>query len=386
MPASPIRKLAPYAEAATKRGIKIFHLNIGQPDIESPPLFWEAIRHYDHKVLEYSHSAGMPELRERVALHYKNIGIDVNSSQITVCTAGSEALSFSLLTSLNPGEEVLIPEPMYANYLGFSCGADIQVVPLTTRIENDFALPGIEEFEKALTPKTRAILINNPGNPTGTIYSSSQLHDLRDLALKHDLFVIADEVYREFNYTDHPVLSVLNLKGLEKHAIMIDSVSKRFSLCGARIGFLVSRNELINDAALRFAQARLCPPTLEQIGSLAAFDTEQSYFDEVRAEYMKRKDALVSRLRAMPGVVVPKIDGAFYATVALPIDDSDKFCQWLLEDFSHEGQTLMMAPATGFYLNSELGRKQVRIAYVLAVPELNKALDCLELALKQYTS
>ncbi len=383
-PESPIRKLGPYAEAAAKKGVKIYHLNIGQPDIDSPAEFWKAVRDPSRKVLAYSPSQGIQELREKLAARYRSIGIDVQAEHIITCTAGSEALIFSMLACLNPGDEVIVPEPMYANYIGFSTIADVNVVPITTRIEDGFALPGVEAFAAKITPRTKAILVNNPGNPTGTVYSEEQLEGLRQLALKHDLFIIADEVYREFNFTGKRIPSVLELEGIDQHAVMIDSASKMYSLCGARVGFIVSRNKDVTFAALKFAQARLSPPTLEQYGMIGALDTPQSYLDEVRNEYMRRRDLLVSRLRAMPGVVCPDINGAFYATVRLPIDDSDKFCQWLLSDFSHEGATVMFAPATGFYETPGLGKDEVRIAYVLNCEELGKAMDCLEAALAAY--
>lgn len=384
MPASPIRRLMPYAEAAVARGIKIYHLNIGQPDVESPPEFWNAVQNCGLKVLEYSHSAGLAELRKKVAAKYVEIGIDVTWDQILVCTAGSEALSFAMMTCLNPGDEILVPEPFYANYLSFACASESVIVPIPTRIEDNFALPSIEEFRKRVTPKTKAVLINNPGNPTGTIYDEAQLEDLRQLAIENDLFVIADEVYREFNYTDRPIQSVLQLAGLEKNAVMVDSVSKRYSLCGARIGFLVCRNAEFNAAALKYAQGRLAPPMLEQVGVIGALDTPRSYFDRVREEYMSRRDLLVTRLRTMNGVVCPDIQGAFYATVQLPIDDADSFCRWLLESFELNGETVMFAPASGFYSDPSLGRRQVRIAYVLEKPKLSKAMDCLEAALAAY--
>lgn len=374
----------PYADAAVARGIRIYHLNIGQPDVESPVEFWNAVRRPDLKVLEYSHSAGLPELRAKVAKSYCAMGIDVTADQVLVCTAGSEALAFSMMACMNPGDEVIVPEPMYANYLSFACAAGVNVVPITTSIDNDFALPPVSEFRKVVTGKTKAVLINNPGNPTGTVYSDEQLEGLRELALENDLYILADEVYREFNYTDRPVKSVLQLPGLDAHAVMIDSVSKRFSLCGARIGFMVSRNRDLNAAGLKFAQARLAPPMLEQIGVIGALDAPQSYYDDVRAEYVSRRDLLVERLRTIKGVKCPRIDGAFYATVELPVDDADKFCQWLLESFDHEGETVMLAPATGFYAHAELGRHQVRIAYVLSKTKLAKAMDCLEAALAAY--
>jgi aspartate aminotransferase len=384
MPASPIRKLMPYAESAKERGVTVLHLNIGQPDIESPAEFWKAVRTTEITTLEYSHSAGIAALRAKAAEFYSRQGIKVSADQVVVCTAGSEALSFAMLGCLNPGDEVIVPEPLYANYLGFSCAAQVKVVPLTTRIEDDFRLPPTEAFESKVTSKTKAVLINNPGNPTGTVYTRGQLERLRDLALRHDLFLIADEVYRDFNYTSEPVVSVLELEGLERHAVMVDSVSKRFSLCGARIGFFVSRNAELNTGALKLAQARLAPPTLEQIGVLAALDAPASYFDGIREEYRARRDLVVSRLRAMPGVRVPQIDGAFYAMAELPIDDGDRFCQWLLESFEHQGHTVMFAPASGFYETAGIGHRQVRIAYVLNRERLALAMDCLELALAQY--
>lgn len=383
-PESPIRKLVPFADAAEKRGVKIFKLNIGQPDIESPEKFWEAVRDPSLKTLEYSPSPGIPALRKKLSDRYKGIGIDVKPEEICVCTAGSEALIFSMLACLNPGDEVIVPEPMYANYIGFATIADVNVVPITTRIEDNFALPSPEEFAKKLTPRTKAILVNNPGNPTGTVYTNEQLEGLAAIAKERDFFIIADEVYREFNFTGRPIRSVLQIPGLEQNAIMIDSASKMYSLCGARVGFLVSRNPAVNQAALKFAQARLSPPTLEQLGMIGAIDSPPSFLENIRSEFIKRRDLLVSRLRAMPGVVCPDVNGAFYATVHLPIDDSDKFCQWLLTDFQHQGHTLMFAPATGFYSTPGLGKQEVRIAYVLNCERLGQAMDCLEAALAAY--
>ncbi len=384
MPASPIRKLMPFADAAKARGIKIYHLNIGQPDVPSPDQFWDAIKNANLKVLEYSHSAGIAALRQKAAAAYGQYGIQVTADQLLVTTAGSEALSIAIATICDDGDEVIVTEPMYANYIGFAAALGVKVVPLTTRIEDDFALPDASEFAKVITPKTRAILVCNPSNPTGTVYSTDQLEALKNLAVQHNLFLIADEVYRDFVY-DQPVpTSVLNLHGVEDRTVMIDSVSKRYSLCGARIGFLVSRNADFNAAALRFAQARLSAPTLEMIGVMGALDTPSDYFDHVRAEYKGRRDLLVSRLKAIPGVVCPKIEGAFYATVKLPVDDADVFAQWLLESFSLNGQTLMVAPASGFYSTPGQGKQEVRIAYVLNQTDLNAAMDCLEAALAQY--
>jgi len=384
MPASPIRRLVPYAEQAVKRGLHIYHLNIGQPDIESPHEFWDALAHANLKYVAYSHSAGNASLRAKAIEMYRNRGIELKDGQLMVTTAGSEAIRFAFMACLNPGDEAIIPEPLYANYLGFAVEAGVKVVPITTRIEDDFALPPIEEFEKKITPRTKAILICNPSNPTGTIFGEDQLRALRDIALKHDLFLFADEVYSEFNYTDTRLFSVLQLEGLEKHAVMIDSVSKRFSLCGARIGFLCSRNPEIMAAALKFGQARLSPPTLEQIGVEGAMDAQQSYFDAVKKEYKARRDIISGAIAGIKGALCPKIDGAFYATVRLPIDDSDRFSQWLLEEFSHNGATVMLAPATGFYATPGLGLDEVRIAYVLNCDDLRSAMKILREALRVY--
>lgn len=384
MPASPIRRLVPYAEQAVKRGVHIYHLNIGQPDIESPAEFWDALAKANLRYVAYSHSAGNASLRAKAIEMYRRRGIELKEGELMVTTAGSEAIRFAFMACLNPGDEVVIPEPLYANYLGFAVEAGVKVVPITTRIEDDFALPPIEEFEKKISPKTKAILICNPSNPTGTIFGEGQLRALRDIALRHDLFLFADEVYSEFNYTDERLFSVLQLEGLEKHAVMIDSVSKRFSLCGARIGFLCSRNPEIMAAALKFGQARLSPPTLEQIGVEGAMEAPQSYFDAVKKEYKARRDIVREAINGIKGALCPKIDGAFYATVRLPIDDSDKFSQWLLEEFSHKGATVMLAPATGFYATPGLGLDEVRIAYVLNCDDLRAAMEILREALKVY--
>lgn len=384
MPASPIRRLAPYADEAKRRGIYIYHLNIGQPDVESPEEFWRGIRSIESRVVEYSHSAGNHSLRQKARAFYARQGIDLKESELIVTTAGSEALRFAMTACLNPGDEVIVPEPLYANYLGFACETDVEVVPITTRIEDGFALPPASEFEKRIGPRTRAILVCNPGNPTGVIYDRRQLEELREIVLRHDLFLLADEVYREFNYSGAEVVSVLQLEGLERNAVMMDSVSKRFSLCGARIGFLVSRNAEVMESALRFAQARLSPPALEQVGVEFALDAPQSYYDEVREEFRSRRDLLVEKLRSMEGVLVPDIDGAFYATVRLPIDDSDRFSQWLLESFDQDGKTVMLAPASGFYATAGLGRDEVRIAYVLNRRALGEAMEVLRVALAVY--
>ncbi|MCG9895521.1 MAG: pyridoxal phosphate-dependent aminotransferase [Fimbriimonadaceae bacterium] len=383
-PASPIRKLGPYAAAAKAQGVTVHHLNIGQPDVPSPAEFWSAVRGGSQTVLEYSPSEGLPELREGMAAAYREAGLDVGAHQIIVTTAGSEALLFAMQSCLDEGDEVIVPEPMYANYIGFAAAAGVSVVPLTTRIEEGFALPEPAEFEAVITPRTKAILVCNPGNPTGAVYTEAQLEGLRQIALKHNLFLIGDEVYRIFNYTGRPIRSVLQLEGMEDHAVMIDSVSKRYSLCGARVGFLVTRNEAVASSALRLAQARLSPPTLEQIGVLGALKTPAGYFDEVREEYRRRRDLLVEGLRAIPGVLVPPIDGAFYATVRLPIDDGDRFAQWLLESFRLDNVTVMVAPASGFYETEGLGRDEVRIAYVLNEERLARCVRILEAALNAY--
>lgn len=383
MPASPIRKLVPYAEAAKREGVKVYHLNIGQPDIETPPSIMQAVRDADISVLEYSHSAGNESYRKKLVQYYQGVGIEVTHHQILITTGGSEAIQFGFLACLNPGDEVIIPEPFYANYNGFACAAGVDVVPITSHIENGFALPPIADFEHKITDKTRAIVICNPNNPTGYLYSRAELEALRDLCLKHDLYLFSDEAYREFCYGGEFV-SALQLSGLEEHAIVMDTISKRYSACGARIGAFVTRNKKVYDTAMKFAQARLSPPGLAQILAEAAVDLPADYFNKPKAEYLRRRDLLVKRLNDMPGVYCPNPGGAFYAMAQLPIDDSDTFCQWLLEDFRHEGQTLMLAPATGFYGTAGLGKKEVRLAYVLNLQDLDAAMDCLVRALEQY--
>jgi aspartate aminotransferase len=384
MPASPIRKLVPFSEAAKKRGTKVYHLNIGQPDIETPQVVRDAMRAQDARVIEYSNSEGMMPYREGLKKYYATKDIQLDVSDIMVTTGGSEALVFAFMSTLNPGDEVIIPEPFYANYNGFAVMAGATVVPVTAVIDNGFALPAIEEFEKKITDKTKGILICNPGNPTGYLYSKAELEQLRDLVIKYNLFLYADEVYREFMYEGAIPYSVMNLEGLDNHAIMIDSVSKRYSMCGARIGAMISRNKELMAAALKFGQARLSPPTFGQWASMAALDTPQSYFDGVVEEYVKRRDILVNGLNAIPGVRCPKPQGAFYCIAELPIDDSDKFCQWMLESFSHDNQTVMMAPATGFYATPGSGKNQVRLAYVLNENDLKASVECLKAALEQY--
>lgn len=384
MPQSPIRKLMPYADKAKAEGVKVYHLNIGQPDVPTPDTFWNAVKNPGIDVVAYSHSAGILELRQKIAAAYCEMGIQVKTEEVLVTTSGSEALSFAIGIICDAGDEVIVPEPLYANYLGFAAGNGVNIVPIQTKIENDFALPGPEEFAKRVTEKTKAIIVCNPGNPTGTIYSRDQLEALREIALQHGIYLISDEVYREFVYEGGRPTSILELDGLDDNAVMVDSVSKRYSLCGARIGFIVSRNKEIMSAALRFGQARLSSPTLEMIGVIGALDTPASYFDDVRAEYKSRRDLLVSRLRAMTGVECPNIQGAFYAMVRFPIDDADRFCQWLLEEFRHENQTVMLAPGSGFYSTPGAGKNEARVAYVLNCQDLAKALDCLEQALAVY--
>lgn len=383
MPPSPIRKLVPFAEAAKKKGITVYHLNIGQPDIETPAPIMDAVRHTDMRVLEYTHSAGNESYRRKLVQYYKKVGIKVTHEQIMITTGGSEAILFGFLTCLNPGDEVIIPEPFYANYNGFACTAGITVVPITSHIENGFALPPIGDFEKVITPKTRAIVICNPNNPTGYLYSREEMEALKTICLRHDLYLFSDEAYREFCY-DGEYVSAMHLEGLEDNVVLMDTISKRYSACGARIGALVTRNKAVYDAAMKFAQARLSPPGLAQIMGEAAVDLPDNYFDAPKQEYLSRRDLLVSRLNAMPGVFCPNPGGAFYAIARLPIDDADTFCQWLLESFSYEEQTLMLAPATGFYGTPGLGKNEVRLAYVLNLASINAAMDCLEKALEVY--
>lgn len=384
MPASPIRKLVPFADAAKTRGIKIYHLNIGQPDIQTPPQALEAMRKTPLEILEYSHSAGNESYRRKLVKYYASLDVSIGHNDIIVTTGGSEAILFGLMSCLDTGDEVIIPEPLYANYNAFSMAGNIVVKPITSRIEDNFALPPIEEFEKRITPRTKAILICNPNNPTGYVYSPQELETLRQIVLKYDLFLFSDEVYREFAYQQEKPRSILTLEGLEQHAIVIDSVSKRYSACGARVGALVTRNKEVLQTALKFAQARLSPPSLGQLVAEYALDVPQHYFDEVLAEYLHRRDVLVEGLNRIEGVFAPVPQGAFYVIARLPIDNSDAFAQWLLEKFDYEGETVMLAPATGFYATKGLGNNEVRIAYVLKEADLRRALICLEQALKQY--
>lgn len=384
MPASPIRKLVPFADAAKKAGRKVYHLNIGQPDIETPEVVRQKMKELDLKIVEYSASEGITAYRQGLVQYYKSKDISLTPENIMVTTGGSEALVFAFMTCFNPGDEVIIPEPFYANYNGFAVMAGVKVVPVMSSIDTGFALPPIQEFEKLITDKTKGILICNPGNPTGYLYSSNELEQLKSIVQKHDLFLMADEVYREFTYDGAVPHSVMNLSGIEDNAIMIDSVSKRYSMCGARIGALITRNRLVMAAALKFAQARLSPPTFGQMASLYALETPQSYFDGVVSEYVKRRDVLVDGLNAIPGVTCPKPKGAFYCIAQLPIDNSDIFCQWMLEKFEYENQTVMMAPATGFYSTPAPGMQQVRLAYVLNLESLENAVVCLKKALEVY--
>jgi aspartate aminotransferase len=384
MPASPIRKLVPYAEAAKKKGIKIYHLNIGQPDIETPASLLNAVKNADCKVLEYSHSAGMESYRKKLCTYYKQYNISVEPNDIMVTTGGSEAIQIALMTCFNAGDEIIIPEPFYANYNGFSTAGDVVVKPIRSYIESGFALPPIAEFEKLITPKTKGIMICNPGNPTGYLYSKQELESLKELVLKYDLFLLSDEVYREFCYDGKEYASVMHLAGIDNNTILLDSISKRYSACGARIGCMISKNKEVMAAALKFAQARLSPPTFGQIGAEAAIDTPASYFEGVKKEYVARRDYVIEALNKIPGVFCPKPSGAFYCIARLPIDDADKFCQWLLEDFNYNNETVMFAPATGFYSTPGEGKDEVRVAYVLKIEDLKKAMLCLEKGLEVY--
>ena len=387
MPESPIRKLAPYAEIAKQKGRKVYHLNIGQPDIKSPEIAIEAIKNMDLKIIEYGPTAGYESYRKKLAQFYINQSVKVGYEDIMITTGGSEALLFALGSIMDPGDEVIIPEPFYANYSAFSEESSAIVVPVISNIESGFTLPSIEEFEKAISPKTKAILICNPNNPTGYLYSESEINQLGKLVKKHDLFLIADEVYREFIYDDRDKhFSVMNLEGLEQNVIMIDSVSKRYSMCGARIGCMVTKNKEVISAAMKFAQARLCPPTIEQIACEAAIDTPQSYFDEVISEYRIRRDTLITELQKIEGVVLTTPKAAFYCIAQLPVDNTEDFCQWILEKYDLNGETVMMAPAAGFYSTPGVGLNQVRIAYVLKKEDLIRAVQILKGAIQVYNS
>ena len=386
MPESPIRKLVPYSEIAKKKGHKVYHLNIGQPDIKTPEVALNAIKNNHIKVLEYSHSAGFESYRTKLSHYYKDHGLPVEVADIIITTGGSEALMFAMGTTMDHGDEIIIPEPFYANYNGFSTASGVNVVPVISTIDTGFALPPIADFEKLITSKTKAILICNPGNPTGYLYSKEEIMQLAEMVKKHDLFLIADEVYREFTYDGDEHYSVMNVPGLEDHAIMIDSVSKRYSMCGARIGCIVSKNKEIMAAAMKFAQARLSPPTFAQIASEAALDTPQSYFDEVISEYRERRDTLVAELNKIEGVKVAKPKGAFYCIAQLPVDNADDFAQWLLESYDLDNETVMVAPAAGFYSTPGVGLNEVRIAYVLKKEDLIRSVQILKEAITAYNS
>ena len=384
MPESPIRKLVPFAEAAKKRGIKVYHLNIGQPDIETPEIALNAVRNFNQKVVEYSHSAGIRSYREKLIEYYKKHNIHITADDIIIGAGASEAILFAMNSCMDNGDEIIIPEPFYANYNGFAVNAGVNVVPIPSSIETGFALPPIAEFEKAITPKTKAIIICNPNNPTGYLYSKEELEVLREIVLKYDLFLFSDEVYREFCYDGKEHFSVMHLEGLEENVVLIDSVSKRYSACGFRIGAMISKNKELMATALKFAQARLSPPTFGQVAAEAAIDTPDAYFKNVLDEYLARRDVVVECINKMEGAFCPNPSGAFYVVAKLPIDDSDKFCQWLLEDFNYNNETVMLAPATGFYATKGKGMNEVRISYVLNVDDLKGSMKCLEEALKVY--
>lgn len=384
MPASPIRKLVPFADAAKKRGIKVYHLNIGQPDIESPKEALDAVKNNNLKVVAYAKSGGNDSLREGLAGYYQRIGIQVEAADINITNGGSEALQIALSVTCDPDDEVIVFEPFYTNYNSFALQNDVKLVPITTHIEDGFALPPMSEVEKHITPKTKGVVICNPGNPTGCLYTKEALLELGEIAKKYGLFIFADEVYREFCYTDAPHFSCMHIPGLEQNVILLDSVSKRYSLCGARIGYLVSRNKEVMAAVMRYAQARLCSPSYGQIAAEGALDAPASYFKAVRDEYIHRRDVLIDGLQKMKGVVAPRPMGAFYAAAQLPVDDSEKFAKWLLEEFSYNGETVMVAPMAGFYATPGLGRNQIRLAYVLKEEDLRHALVCLEKALDTY--
>ena len=384
MPPSPIRKLVPFATEAKKRGVKVIHLNIGQPDIETPHVVRDAIKNFDYKVLSYLNSEGSEKYRLKLVDYYKSVGADITASEIIETTGGSEALLFGFMSVMDPDDEIIIPEPFYANYNGFATAGNIKVVPITSSIETGFALPSIDEFEKKITPKTKAILICNPNNPTGYLYSKEELDLLKEIVLKHDLFLFADEVYREFVYDGKTHTSILSMPELANHAIVVDSISKRYSACGARLGALITKNKDVLSTVLKFAQARLSSPTYSEVAAEAALETPASYFEAVNKEYIARRNLLVDLLNKIEGVQCPLPGGAFYAMAQLPVKDTDHFCQWMLEKFSYNGSTVMMAPAAGFYATEGLGKNEVRIAYVLELSEIREAAECLKNGLEAY--
>ncbi len=384
MPPSPIRKLVPFADAAKAKGRHVYHLNIGQPDIKTPEVFWNAIMNHGREVLEYGPSAGFTSYRKKLVEYYKSYDINVDYENILITTGGSEAIIFTLMTIANHGDEIIVPEPFYTNYNGFAVEAGVKIVPITSSIEEEFQLPPLESIREKITDRTRAVMICNPNNPTGYVYSREEMLALREIAIENDLFLLSDEVYREFTYDGLKHTSVLHMHGLDKQAVMLDSVSKRYSACGARVGCIVTRNQEIIDTALKFGMARLCPPTLEQLGAEAGVDTDAEYFREVLEEYRERRDIMVHLLHEMPGVVAPNPKGAFYLIARLPVDDADKFAQWLLSDFQVDDETVMVAPANGFYSTPGLGQDEVRIAYVLNVEDLKRAMHILAEGLKVY--
>lgn len=381
---SPIRKLSPYADAAKKAGKKVYHLNIGQPDIQTPPAALQKVRATDVKVLEYSPSAGIASYREKLPEYYRRNGIDVTPGDILVTSGASEGIYFALLACLDRGETILSPEPLYANYVGFAEMADVHIRAVTCTIETGFALPSVADFARALTPDVKAIFLCNPNNPTGAVYPEIMLRALAELALEHDIYLFVDEVYREFCYGETPFFSALNLPGMENHVVVFDSISKRYSACGARVGAVVSRNHRVLATILKYAETRLSPPSFGQMLAEALIDTDEAYFSTVKKEYKQRRDLLYNRLSAMPGITCYRPDGAFYVFAKLPIDDCERFCQWLLEDFTYNNQTVMLAPGNGFYTTPGLGKQEVRFAYVLNEQDLNNAMDCLALALERY--
>jgi aspartate aminotransferase len=384
MPASPIRKLVPYSEEAKRKGVKVYHLNIGNPDLPTPALAIEAIKNLGMTTIEYGHSAGDESLRKKMVQYYHQRGIHVDHNEILITSGGSEALLFGMMSCMNTDEEAIVPEPFYANYYGFSLTAGMTIVPISSSIENGFALPAIEEFEKLITPRTKSIIICNPNNPTGYLYSKEELERLSAIVKKYNLFLFSDEVYREFCYDGLTHFSAMNLKGIEENVVLVDSMSKRFSACGIRVGALVSRNKEVISTALKFGQQRLCPPVLGQLAAEAALDSPAEYYLSVQSEYTRRRDFLVNALNQMPGVVCPKPQGAFYVITRLPIDDAEVFAQWLLSDFNYNGKTVMVAPASGFYSTEGLGKNEVRLAYVLNIDDLKNAMECLAEALKVY--